>query len=1151
MKPSKSYLSVASWNVRGIQSQNFSKLDDETFLKEISKHDIIALQETHMKLDMHFHIPGYIVYQANRPQAHGGVAFVIKEEFKNCVESIKAKCNDLLWLRLKKEYFKLQEDIYLCSVYISPSNSTYSKKCNASPYEFLESEVCNYSSKGKVVLLGDFNSRTNNYPDYIVNDDSKFIPVPNNYVNDHQSFPRRSQDTKCTNCKYGKELLEFCKVTGMRIANGRVFGDPVGKYTCHQYNGSSVVDYVLCDSSTLCQMRYFIVEDLIGDLSDHCKLSLSLKISGYTLQSDPTSLTKQCVTSKIATQYIWGNDSSQKIQEALSSPHSQHIIDTLCKSDINNLDETIESLTNLMHDCASQCLRKRKGKQKSKKSRPWFNVQCSRLKQEVRKLGKQLCKDPTNVQLRTTFYNAKRNFKHAVKVTKQHFKNTLTNELEFASQNDPKKYWNLLKMLKASETQNDTTNPIPADEWIKHFTEIYKSPAMSGTLEEEAIINELKTLENTKIFNELSFRFTMDEVKTSILQLKPGKTPGIDGIQSEIIKASCTIIAPVLVKIFNYMLQEGKYPSSWMLGIISPIHKKGSPYITDNYRGITVTNTLSKVFGILMNTRLKEFCIKHSIIDDRQSSHKEGARTVDNVLIIKSLFEKYCIKGKSKLHISFIDFRKAFDSIWHEGLFLKLLKNEIGGPFYQVLKSMYNKSTSMIKLNGGLTSKFRIQSGVRQGDILSPLLFNIFINDIVKEFHDTQCHAPSLIDQNIGCLLYADDLIIMSTTQHGLQYSLDKLAQYCTKWKLQVNLSKSKLMCMSKSRKMPTIDGQIFGNRLEQVQSYPYLGVELSWNGTFRTAEKTMTSKAQKAMFKLRTLLYGSDIKPSISLKLFDQLVKPVCLYGSEIWIMDAIKFDDDEMLAKSLESILSEKVNISFSKFILSVHGKAQNTAVRGELGRLPLGIDAVANAILYYNHIERGNANPLLLEALAMSKSKIKNSWANKTQQLLTYIQSMNTKRVQMTRKNIKTVLKNLYEKFWLKKIAFENKMRTYRTFKHNLTYEKYLDIVKAQHRKCLTRFRISAHNLAIERGRYQRPPTPINERVCPHCPHHIQDEHHFLLNCKQHMQEREDLQHKITALCPLFQALSPINQFLFMLSAEGEIIKNVACFIYNHLP
>ena len=560
---------------------------------------------------------------------------------------------------------------------------------------------------------------------------------------------------------------------------------------------------------------------------------------------------------------------------------------------------------------------------------------------------------------------------------------------------------------------------------------------------------------------------------------------------------------------------------------------------------------MSKVFSAMMNNRLINFCEKHNIIDERQCSHKKGARTSDNIFIMKSLYEKYCLKRKQKLFVTFIDFRKAFDAIWHEALFLKLQKHDISGPFYYTLKNIYMNNASVVKVNGDLSEEFCIRSGVRQGDILSPLLFNIFINDIVKEFEPDDCAPPTMLEQKIGSLLYADDLVILSTTPEGLQTSLNRLHEYCLTWKLQVNMSKTKTMCFTNKKQYTAYPMTYSGETIEQVDKYTYLGIEICSNGSFKSAAQSMSQKARKALFKLKSLLHGSLVKPRTCLQLFDQLIKPIALYGSEIWGIDDIKHKDENSFIKSIEKFAAEKINLSFSKFALGVHQKAQNSAVRGELGRIPIGFDIATNILMYYMHINYSATNSLLHEAFTLSKSCGYRSWANKTEQLITYLKSNNYCKSFGDRKNIKQSLANLYKKHWKSTIVSESKMRTYITFKSSFQYEKYLDILTTDIQKSFTQFRISAHNLAIERGRYSRPPVPCELRICPNCTLGIQDEYHFLLECTENDNARQQLLTKIIALCPNFNMLSRENKLTYLLSAEGVILKEAAVYIHKYLP
>jgi len=663
------------------------------------------------------------------------------------------------------------------------------------------------------------------------------------------------------------------------------------------------------------------------------------------------------------------------------------------------------------------------------------------------------------------------------------------------------------------------------------------------------------------ILIELSFQITDSEINDAIITLKAGKAAGSDNISGEIIKASAPIILPILKKMFNCILTKGTYPKEWAEGMISPIHKKGSKLNPDNYRGITVSSCLAKVFGIVMNNRLKSFCDKHSLIDERQSSHRKNCRTTDNIFILKSLFEKHCLKESKKLYACFIDFRKAFDFIWHDALFLKLQRLGIGGPFYNVIKNMYSNVTSSVKCGKlGLTNSFQICRGVKQGDMLSPLLFNLFINDIIPLFQQHNSHPPCLIEKEVGSLLYADDLVILSSSPQGLQNSLDKLDSYCKKWKLEVNLSKSKMMCFNRYGKHIDDEFSLGNEKLELVTSYPYLGIEISNNCSFKLAQKTLADKAMRALFKLKNLLFDSNTNPTTSIKLFDQLIKPICMYGSEIWGADLLKTPEFSKLAQSIEKLACEKLNLSICRFILGVHKKSQISAIRGELGRAPLGTEIISNMIKYKEYLHSKDKTSVLYEALKLCESMPESTshtkyWISQCNKIKEVLHSSCDNQLnlnQSSKKQIKLCINSLYTREWENKISQESKMRTYNVFKNSFVMEDYLSLKNEHFRKALTKLRISAHTLAIEKGRYTIPPTPAIDRICKHCPgRRIEDEYHFLMDCKKFSSERNKLFNFIEKACPQFKNIDDNNKFIYMMSSGTDIAEPVARFVYNHLP
>ena len=163
---------------------------------------------------------------------------------------------------------------------------------------------------------------------------------------------------------------------------------------------------------------------------------------------------------------------------------------------------------------------------------------------------------------------------------------------------------------------------------MKHVSDLYKSQGHNTN--EAEVISELNNFEKTK----LSFRMSSKEIDSAMKSLKSGKATAPDGITGEMLKVSSPVLLPILVKIFNHILLYGRYPTSWSEGIITALHKKGSLYDPDKYRGITVASPLGKMFGIILSKRPLDFCEKNKIIDDRQSSYKKKSRTTDNIFIL-------------------------------------------------------------------------------------------------------------------------------------------------------------------------------------------------------------------------------------------------------------------------------------------------------------------------------------------------------------------------------------------------------------------------------------------------------------------------------------------------------------------------------------
>ena len=187
------------------------------------------------------------------------------------------------------------------------------------------------------------------------------------------------------------------------------------------------------------------------------------------------------------------------------------------------------------------------------------------------------------------------------------------------------------------------------------------------------------------------------------------------------------------------------------------------------------------------------------------------------MFIIKCIIDKYCKTKDGKVYACFVDFQKAFDTVMHTGIKIKLLSIEVGSKFYEIIKDMYEVSKSCVKLQNHITDNFPINLGVNQGDNLTPSFFKISINDLPDYIEDSI--DPILLNNKpLNCLLYADDLVLFSTSAKGLQTRLDKLQKYCKDWCLKVNPNKTKVLVFNKDE----------NKILDCVVNYKYLGLHFS-----------------------------------------------------------------------------------------------------------------------------------------------------------------------------------------------------------------------------------------------------------------------------------------------------------------------------------
>ena len=230
----------------------------------------------------------------------------------------------------------------------------------------------------------------------------------------------------------------------------------------------------------------------------------------------------------------------------------------------------------------------------------------------------------------------------------------------------------------------------------------------------------------------------------------------------------------------------------WAISHIVPIHKTGSKSDPSNYRGISLLSCLGKVFLSVLNNRLLKFSVDQNILSESQLGFRKGNRTSDAHIIIHNLIDKYCKKNNTKIYSCFIDLSKAFDSVPRDILLKKLLNFGVKGNFFNIIRSIYSNDMACMKINNKCTKPFVINQGVRQGCVLSPLLFNIFISDLAKKLNSVD-EKLAVDEFKLNSIFWADDIVLFAKSDKKLSEMINLLASYCKENKLTINSKKNQM----------------------------------------------------------------------------------------------------------------------------------------------------------------------------------------------------------------------------------------------------------------------------------------------------------------------------------------------------------------------
>ncbi len=412
-------------------------------------------------------------------------------------------------------------------------------------------------------------------------------------------------------------------------------------------------------------------------------------------------------------------------------------------------------------------------------------------------------------------------------------------------------------------------------------------------------------------------------------------------------------------------------------------------------------------------------------------------------------------------------------------LFLKLLRAGVDGKFYWALKNSLLNTSSCVRLNGHLSNNFTTAFGTRQGDPISPTNFSIFINDLLVELRDEKLDSDVLVS---NVFAYADDLVIISESEMDLQRLLNIVRSWCNKWRLAVNIDKTKVVHYRKPN-TPRSDFIFMwdDSQIGHVGSYKYLGVIIDEYLNFDLHCDSISNSAGRALGRIISKFsYFRNVGFKTFNKLFESNVESIMSYC---------------ISSLGLKDYNFEKVQSRAIRYFLGVHPKTPIPALFGEVGWIQFKYKRWVSMCRSWNRFIKMDDERISKQIFLQDYSSDINSWCTDFHSVCIDLE--------LTEKfeNLEPIdldlfrarLGSLVAERWRQSVLSKPKLRTYKLFKHDLKAEDYVNCLMTRlQRSTFAKLRCGILPIQIEVGRFRG--QKECDRNCPMCKMAVESEIHF---------------------------------------------------------
>lgn len=423
--------------------------------------------------------------------------------------------------------------------------------------------------------------------------------------------------------------------------------------------------------------------------------------------------------------------------------------------------------------------------------------------------------------------------------------------------------------------------PTSRHAWVEHFRDQSPAspPAWAGRL--ERVVDSWRTQRPQLAVSNVS----VDELRAAACGAARslGGAPGIDGLPYMPFLCRVEPWEKLLCSVFSMALSWGVVPRLWTLGVVVPLHKDGDATSFDNWRPITLLSSLGKLFEHVVLRRVAPQLLPS--LAPSQAGFRAGADE-QAFSLVEALRLRVASRGprgrRPRPLVAFVDLRKAFDTVWRAGLLWKLRARGVRQSEWFAIEALLSNTWSRVRLPAGTSPPWEGDAGVRQGSVLSPLLFLIFIDDLAQEL--SVVPGVSLPTCSLSSLLYADDIAILADDEAALQRALDIVGAWASRWRMTIGTGPRKTAVMRflhgpQEGMSPFV---LAGRRLPWVSEYKYLGVTIDRGLTLQRHVAVRGALARSALFSCCGWAARERLPLATLLRLFECFVLPKLMWGME-----------------------------------------------------------------------------------------------------------------------------------------------------------------------------------------------------------------------------------------------------------------------------